>query len=124
MKKELWEEEMVAVKPTEQKEFAVRLVEYRKAHLLTQRQMAPLLGVTPNHIGVLERGLKQPRATTAAKFELLCKKREIRVMTDRKPMNEKDMQNLSILWTYLDEMSPERRNEVMHVFRCILKWFK
>ncbi len=119
----LWEIKQVEMEP-EEKSFGERLIEYRKTHLLTQRQMASLLGISPNHVGVLERGTKQPRMTTAAKFEKLCKKREVRRITDGKPMNEKDMQNLAVLWTYLDEMSPERRNEVMHVFRCILKWFR
>lgn len=108
----------------EEKSFAERLTNYRKSHYLTQRQMAALLGISTNHVGVLERGLKIPRASTAARFAELSGRRELRSIGESKPLNETDLENFKILWDGLGAMSALQRAEVMAVFKAIVKWFR
>ena len=99
--------------------FGSRLHEYRRTHFLTQLQMAQLLGISPNHIGVLERGLKKPRPSTEAAFAQLSGYQPL-VHYDEQEPSEKEA--LELLCTELGRMEPEHRKEILDVFRRILMW--
>lgn len=103
--------------------FAERMVAYRASHCLTQKQMGELMHLSPNHIGVLERGLKNPRPATKAKFYELSGKREIRTLGDSRPMSQKEVDVYQEIWESLSNLSVRRRIEVLAVFKYILKWF-
>lgn len=102
--------------------FGAKLLEYRKAHYLTQHQMAELLGVSANHIGVLERGRKNPRPSTEAAFAQLCGWREERRFHEIKPMTNEELVAYNHMWQRLNRMEPRRRKEVLGVFMKILGW--
>ncbi len=105
----------------ETKTFGERLLEYRTEHFLTQRQMAQLLGVSPNHIGVLEHGLKQPRASTEAAFARLTSKKQWEKFSEATPMNPEEEEACRTISEKLAAMEPEYRKEVLEVFLQILK---
>ena len=102
--------------------FGENLIEYRKSHYLTQKQMAKLLGLSTNHIGVLERGIKQPRTSTITAFMKL-KEKQARTFGEGKPMTETEIIELNHLWRMMSDMSPELRREILHVMKHIAKWF-
>lgn len=106
----------------EEKTFGMRLVEYRRAHHLTQAQMGKLLGVSTNHIGVLERGVKLPRPSTEAAFTKLAE-RSARSFGDGRPMNQAEIVEYNLMWRWMNEMSPELRKELLFVFKRIMRWF-
>ncbi|MBQ8814759.1 MAG: helix-turn-helix transcriptional regulator [Lachnospiraceae bacterium] len=100
--------------------FGTRLLEYRKQHFLTQQKMAELLGVSPNHVGVLERGIKQPRASTEAAFARLSGE-WISGWNDWEiSLNDDEEEYYTLLWARLCGMDEEQRDEVMEVFLRIL----
>ncbi len=107
-----------------EKTFAERLVAYRRSHYLTQKQMAELLGLSRNHIGVLERGLKMPRATTMAKFVDLSGKRELRRIGDSKPLTESELETFKAIWDGMCKLSALQRAQILSVFKTILLWFR
>lgn len=105
--------------------FGERLRTYRKENLLTQKQMADLIGVSVNHIGTLENGKKKPRASTIAAFEEVVGKsnwKNWRQLGEAESMENNEMMVYSQIWKGLKSLDPEREREVLDTFTKILDW--
>ena len=104
--------------------FGNQLRRFRKEHLLTQQKMASLLGISTNHVGVLERGIKKPRASTEAAFARLSgiNGNQRMRLNDKTDLRHEEMDEL--LWKRLCELDEKRRAEVIDIFFRILEWTK
>lgn len=102
--------------------FGEKLREFRKENYLTQKQMAELIGLSPNHIGTLENGKKKPRASTIAAFEELVRKRSWKQPGATDIMDEDEMAIYTRIWRGLMSLEPEREKEVLQMFAQILEW--
>ena len=103
--------------------FGARLLEYRKEHYLTQKKMAELMGISPNHVAVLESGKKHPRPSTEAKFARLSEG-DRPLLEVKRPMNEAERRWYQRIRKKLSEMEPERREAGMNLFMDILIWLE
>ena len=103
-------------------EFGSGLRAYREAHFLTQKQIAALLGLSPNHISALEHGKKQPRASTIAAFERLTRKDESTEPVWSDGMSEDEVKRYTLLWRELKRLEPQQEKEILTMFFRILDW--
>lgn len=105
--------------------FGEILRQYRREHYLTQKQLADLIGLSPNHIGTLESGKKKPRASTIAAFEDAVKQRSRETWypsDDFMKMEEAERQAYEQIWKGLKRLEPKREKEVLEMFFHILDW--
>ena len=105
----------------ESETFGEELQRFRKEHRLTQREMASLLGISVNHVSVLERGIKKPRASTKAAFVWLSRQEN----DHRDIVNERALPQEEIyerLWNRLCKLDAKRRTEVISMFFQVLEW--
>lgn len=105
--------------------FGKILRQYRKEHYLTQKQMADLIGLSPNHIGTLESGKKKPRASTIAAFEEAVKQKSWKTWYPSEElgnMREDERKAYEQIWKGLRRLDSEREKEVLEMFFRILDW--
>jgi len=104
--------------------FGNRLKAFRTEHHLTQRELAEMMDISVNHVSVLERGIKQPRASTEAAFARLSGQYVDQVTGAKESI---DLLRLKIdekLWGRLCKLDKRRRTEVMWIFFQIIEWTK
>lgn len=105
--------------------FGETLKQYRKENYLTQKQLANMIGLSPNHIGTLENGKKKPRASTIAAFEEAVKKKSWKTGCSPENielMGEDERLAYEQIWRGLKRLDPEREREVLEMFYRILDW--
>ena len=104
--------------------FGEQLQRFRKEHLLTQQKMAALLGISTNHVSVLERGIKKPRASTEAAFAWLSAQGPEPEEIIRENVDFPWEEVYEKLWIRLCKLDMDRRTEVMSMFFQVLAWTK
>ncbi|MBQ8814760.1 MAG: helix-turn-helix transcriptional regulator [Lachnospiraceae bacterium] len=104
--------------------FGERMKEYRKAHYMTQKQLADMIGVSTNHIGTLEKGKKKPRASTIAAFEDAIQKNDwVGSAQGKLKLIEADrMAIYAQIWKGLKHLEPDKEREVLETFFRIIDW--
>ena len=105
-------------------DFGVRMKEYRKAHYMTQKQLADMIGVSVNHIGTLEKGKKKPRASTIAAFEDAIQKSDwVGSAQGKMKLIEADrMAMYTQIWKCLKVLDQDKEQEVLETFFQIIDW--
>lgn len=100
--------------------FGKRLKAYRKAHKLTQRELAELMDISTNHVSVLERESKLPRASTIAAFETLIIRDELSKYVDTSEWSDLNIKEYEELIRCIDRLLEEKRREAMEAIIKLL----
>lgn len=88
---------------------------------MTQRELAELMDISTNHVSVLEREEKLPRASTIEAFETLAAKDDLERCIGTRKMSESESEEYAQLLKSLDQLNDSKKLEAMKAIIRLLK---
>ncbi|MBQ8814758.1 MAG: helix-turn-helix transcriptional regulator [Lachnospiraceae bacterium] len=93
--------------------FGKMMREFREAHNLTQRELAEMMDISTNHVSVLEREEKLPRASTIEAFDALKTRDDLEKYTGVKRLSEEETEEYIRLIQNLNRLDDKKKVEAM-----------
>ena len=101
--------------------FGKMLKEFREEHNLTQRELAEMMDISTNHVSVLEREEKLPRASTIEAFDALKAKEDVERYAGAKRLSEAETEEYVRLIQSLNQLDEHKKIEALKAIIRLLK---
>ena len=104
--------------------FGEMMKAFRAEHNLTQRELAEMMDISTNHVSVLEREEKIPRASTIEAFEALITEDELKRYMDSNMFTKAETEELSELVRKLSRLEDKKKAEALKAIIRLLGLMK